>query len=399
MPFDEHKAPFPWFGGKSKAANTVWSALGDPKHYVEPFAGSLAVLLNRPHEANRAYYSETVNDADGLLVNAWRSIQLSPHATADACSWPVAEADLMARHLAIVRWRAERDLQRLQADPKWHDPEIAGWWLYGICAWIGGEWCAGTGPWTVRDGRVFKQGRAKKRKPGVKSVLPHLNNDGQGVHSPQLREPGVKSGLPHLHDGGKGVHSPQLREPGVKSVLPYLTSDGKGVHSPQLREPAPHGLVMPRLLRWFELLSTRLRHVRICNGDWKRVVTRSTAQTLSCKASGDVGIFLDPPYSHGVRDSDIYSVESASAAAECLAWCKSAPDHWRIVLAGYDTEHTELEAKGWRCVEWYQDGFLTGGMGNTSGKSQQNRERLWLSPSCLGGDTAPQMGLFDEGES
>ena len=37
---------------------------------------------------------------DGLLVNAWRSIQWSPDATAEAASWPVTEADMHARHLA-----------------------------------------------------------------------------------------------------------------------------------------------------------------------------------------------------------------------------------------------------------------------------------------------------------
>lgn len=62
------KAPFPWFGGKSKAAPTVWQLLGDVPHYVEPFAGSLAVL-NRPHPCNRPYYSETVNDTQlGLFA-------------------------------------------------------------------------------------------------------------------------------------------------------------------------------------------------------------------------------------------------------------------------------------------------------------------------------------------
>ena len=62
-----HKAPFPWFGGKRKAAPLIWAALGDVHHYVEPFFGSGAVMLERPHEPNRTYYSETVNDMDGLL--------------------------------------------------------------------------------------------------------------------------------------------------------------------------------------------------------------------------------------------------------------------------------------------------------------------------------------------
>lgn len=46
----ELKAPFPWFGGKSRAADLVWSRFGDVQNYVEPFAGSLAVLLARPSQ-------------------------------------------------------------------------------------------------------------------------------------------------------------------------------------------------------------------------------------------------------------------------------------------------------------------------------------------------------------
>lgn len=42
------KAPFPWFGGKSRAAPLAWAAMGDVGAYCEPFAGSLACLLARP---------------------------------------------------------------------------------------------------------------------------------------------------------------------------------------------------------------------------------------------------------------------------------------------------------------------------------------------------------------
>ena len=41
-------APFPYFGGKSRIAHLVWERFGDVPNYVEPFAGSLAVLLGRP---------------------------------------------------------------------------------------------------------------------------------------------------------------------------------------------------------------------------------------------------------------------------------------------------------------------------------------------------------------
>ena len=99
MTVRKNKAPFPWFGGKSKAAPVVWSLLGDVVHYVEPFAGALGVLLERPHPCNRTYYSETINDLDGFVVNAWRAMQMQPEATAKAASWPVTEAEIGRAHV------------------------------------------------------------------------------------------------------------------------------------------------------------------------------------------------------------------------------------------------------------------------------------------------------------
>jgi hypothetical protein len=95
------KAPFPWFGGKSRVADLVWERFGDVPNYVEPFAGSLAVLLRRPHPPR----IETVNDLDCFIANFWRAIQHDPEAVAHYANWPVNEADLHARHL----WLVDRD--------------------------------------------------------------------------------------------------------------------------------------------------------------------------------------------------------------------------------------------------------------------------------------------------
>ena len=65
-----HQPPFPWFGGKSKVSHIVWERFGDVPNYVEPFAGSLAVLLGRPHPPK----VETVNDLDGMVANFWRAL-------------------------------------------------------------------------------------------------------------------------------------------------------------------------------------------------------------------------------------------------------------------------------------------------------------------------------------
>lgn len=98
------KAPFPWFGGKSRVAPMVWERLGDVPNYVEPFAGSLAVLLGRPEK--HAGKIETVNDLDGFVANFWRSIATDPEQTAHHADWPVIEADLNARHAWLVGQRA-----------------------------------------------------------------------------------------------------------------------------------------------------------------------------------------------------------------------------------------------------------------------------------------------------
>ncbi|MDV7391037.1 DNA adenine methylase, partial [Arthrospira platensis SPKY1] len=97
------KAPFPWFGGKSRAADLIWSRIGaDCRNYVEPFLGSGAVFLGRPPEFSGWV---TLNDYDGLLVNFWRSVNQHPKETAEAACQPVFEADLHARHLALVNAR------------------------------------------------------------------------------------------------------------------------------------------------------------------------------------------------------------------------------------------------------------------------------------------------------
>ena len=114
----------------------IWDRFGDVANYVEPFAGSLAVLLSRPTEPR----IETVNDLDCHVANFWRAVQAVPDAVAKWCDWPVNEADLHARHLWLVQGLpAHRE--RMMTEPDYFDAKIAGWWVWGICQWIGSGWC------------------------------------------------------------------------------------------------------------------------------------------------------------------------------------------------------------------------------------------------------------------
>jgi hypothetical protein len=410
MAQDEKKCPFPWFGGKTKAADTVWSLIGDVHHYVEPFCGGMAVLLNRPHTCNRPYYSETVCDKDGLLVNAWRAIQWYPIETARAASWPVSEADKQARQIAMKRWVSEDTLALLAGSPDWCDPVMAGWWLYGVACQIGGL----GGPWTADP----KTGRIRKIKDIAGEYGPdwrELRDDSKivSVYMPACEweddtdnedqiGTGVLRGLPHLGNDGQGVEHAGMREVGVQRISFASDTSASDIFS---TNPF-HDHTMPGIIRWMQLLSARIRHVRIVNGDWKRVTTGGAAKTLPVRQGhGPAGIFIDPPYSFDVRSADLYMCDCTKLAEEVREWCiKNGNDpEYRIVLAGFDGEHNILESMGWRVYEWYKKGHLTGGMGNIDGTSQQHKERLWASPQCLvpGAKTEPKTksaSLFGDDE-
>lgn len=208
------KTPFPWFGGKSRAANLIWSRFGiDCGNYVEPFFGSGAVWINRPDDfAGWA----TVNDLDGSVANLWRSMLRAPEEVAEYACWPVNECDLHARHLWLVN-NLPKLAARLMADPDYHEPRTAGWWAWGACSWIGSGWCAGDGPW-----------HAEPDEEGIAAFT--LGNGGQGVNRQ----------LPHL-GGGQGVNR----------KLEWLKA-------------------------WFSELQTALEGARVCCGDWSRIMSPGT---------------------------------------------------------------------------------------------------------------------------
>ena len=71
MTKSELTAPLKWHGGKSYLAEWMVSHITPHLHYVEPFAGGLAVLLRKNPEG----VSEVVNDLDGGLTNFWRVLR------------------------------------------------------------------------------------------------------------------------------------------------------------------------------------------------------------------------------------------------------------------------------------------------------------------------------------
>lgn len=126
------KSIFPYFGAKGRAAHLVWQHLGSPECYIEPFAGSLAVLLARPDVPK----VEIVGDLDALLTNFWRAIAWDWPGVQRYLIGPISEIDLRAKHSALLAAR-EPLTEKMVADPDYYDARLAAWWWQGISSWLG----------------------------------------------------------------------------------------------------------------------------------------------------------------------------------------------------------------------------------------------------------------------
>lgn len=328
VPVHPLKAPFPYFGGKSRVASAIWKRFGDVPNYVEPFAGSLAVLLNRPHEP----HTETVNDLDGWLTNFWRAVQKDPDRVVSWADWPVSELDLHARgDWLFYRGEAPAFVERMRTDPEFCCFKSAGWWVWGACAWIGTGW----GP-MMRDQRKERQ-------------MPHVGNAGMGVNRQ----------MPHVGDAGMGVNR----------KMPHVGDAGRG-----------------ELLRaYLRDLSDRLRKVRILCGDWTRVLGPSVTFR-----HGKTAVLLDPPYDEGSMDYSAGGNRNTGIASEVRDWAvaNGTNRELRIALCGYDGAFEMPD--DWECFAWKNRGGY-GSQSDGDGRENAKRERVWFSPACLKPKRVPDL--------
>jgi hypothetical protein len=349
-------SPYPYFGGKARIAAEIWRRLGDVPNFVDPFMGSNALLLKRPVDHPYWQRLETVNDKDGRISNFWRAVQSAPEEVARWADWPVNENDLHARHIWLVGQK-ESLSDRLEGDPDYYDARIAGWWAWGVAIWIGGQFCSGDGPWQSINGRLV---RLDRNTQGISRQRPHLSDAGRGVQRQ----------IPHLGNTGRGV---QRRKP-------HLSDSGTDVQRRSL-----NGLYL-----YFDVLSRRLRRVRVCSGDWRRVLGHSVTTV-----HGLTGIVLDPPYVQVGRDPGLYNHDDATLAAEVYAWAVEHGDDplLRIACFGYEGDF-EWPAS-WTAVRWSaHSGY---GVQRKKGvNSNKWRETVWFSPHCLRVDTFDDLPLFGD---
>jgi DNA adenine methylase len=235
--------------------------------------------------------------------------------------------------------------------------------VWGICSWIGGGWCAGRGPWRVEEGKlVDSRVVGCNAGQGINRKLPHLGDAGQGINRK----------LPHLGNAGRGINR----------QLPHLGDAGRGDR-------------FEAILSAFQELSDRFRDVRVCCGDWTRVM----GESVTTKHAGITGIFLDPPYADTAgRTRDIYAQDSQDVAHQVREWAVANGDNpkLRIALCGYDGEHSM--PANWACIPWKTRGGY-GMQGNKSGRANAGRERVWFSPACIVAEArgSERSALFEVG--
>jgi len=310
-------APFPYFGGKRSIIVDVWQRLGEPKQYIEPFCGSAAMLLGAPRPASL----EVISDGSGFIANFWRAVKHQPEAVATWADYPVSHVDLGARHQWLMAQRAR--VAELLANPNdAGDAQVAGWWLWGQCAWIGEGWC----DW---------------EKPTI-GQIPHASNAEMGIQA--------IGQIPHASDAGRGIQA--------IGQIPHVDNAGMGV---LMREEALLTSGGRTAWRWLRQLADRLERVRVVHGDWSRCLNHHYGKT-------DTAIFFDPPYKGYEK---VYGV-SVPVAVAVEDWAREHPD-LRIALCGHAGDYA---LPGWELMPWSRRRLTYGGSGTTE------QEVVWFSPAC-----------------
>lgn len=286
--------------------------------------------------------------------------------------------------------------ERMRADPGYFDTQRAGYWIAGLCMWIGGGWCKGVedverhenAPPTLHPGHGLNQQGPHKKRPAT--------GNRRGIHA--APSPESSQQLPMMTSACGG----HRRQTEGRPQLADAFDVGRGVHS--------HGSLgtceerRAWLLDWFSRLRDRLRLVRVCCGHWLRVCDSPSVTTRL----GITGVFLDPPYrirladgSHN-RSGDLYATDGTAGGDpdavvdEVIAYCleRGGDPMMRLAVCGYEGEGYEvLEQAGWEVVAWKtQGGYANQGKakkarkGKASKSSAQDnasRERIWFSPHCV----------------
>lgn len=142
------KALAPWFGGKRTLAPRIVAELGKHNFYVEPFCGSLAIIM-----AKAPGGMETVNDLHADLINLARVV------ASEAATDLFAKASRMLMHEGIhAEFKAALAAAECEPAPSVSAVEqrhVDRALAYLVMSWQGRNGSAGTSPSNVTVARRF----------------------------------------------------------------------------------------------------------------------------------------------------------------------------------------------------------------------------------------------------
>lgn len=317
--------PIPYFGAKGKMAPLIVPLLPKHRHYVEVFGGSLAVLFAKPPS-----YMETVNDLDSQLMTFWRVLRDRFEEFEWLCAaTPHARAE-MSLHPSTVDKLDEPTRELLEEVHRYTDE------LYERYDTLDG----------VTMTLVDKLADLYERLSKVDDELEVARRVWSRLTQGRMGK----------MDGGPSNWRYRV-DTSVGPIQSYLDRGVDRLH------PA----------------AKRLRRVSIENLPALEIIDKYGG-------SGDVCLYIDPPYLGDTRDNDaVYRYEMATPEEHAELAAALSNVEASVVVSGYRSELYDSLYEGWYTEEWATS--TTQG-----GKGKATCEVLW-SNRPLGNRV--QLSMFD----
>jgi len=375
---------YTYFGCKRKVIDLVWQAWGPETTLVsEAFAGTAVVSLNRPdwHNVKNWY----LNDYDCHIANVLRSVRYHPEEVVQYAAHPRLEIDLHMIHDYL--YHAMPSLREtLRTGIEVCDPQLAGWWVWGMNNWLGGSWCACP---IKADALAESNGDLDVFRGDAEDLdgtwRQKLNNSNPCTESLRGTRRNKLSNGNRLTESLEGTARKKL------NARNRVTESLEGTKRQKLnaRNCATESLAengrTEHIRGLVSLAYERLRDTTVLCGDFERVLTHSYLSD-----GRPSGVLLDPPYP-GTNLTNGATCYTATESAEADAYQRALNwflEHYydkdvRTVLCSQESNLVGVELpEGIRKVNWSRgSGYASGGK-KTGVIKDRHTEVLLLSEAC-----------------
>jgi site-specific DNA-adenine methylase len=372
------KQLYTYFGSKKKIVDLVWEYLSDVTCFLEPFAGTAVVAINRPAHVKNVY----LNDYDCHIVNVLRACMYKPEELIDYICHPRLELDLHMISDYLSRPSVKTGLrEKLMTRLDYCDARMAGWWVWGINHWIGGSWCncilqtpdALTAhyenPFFDGDEYAPSDQSTKRNKIVDRNKNTHALLEEEDLDDSKQ----VSSGRKKLEARNRNTHA-LLEEEDFDDSKQVSSWRMKLAYGNQNTHALCDGPRREHVAKMVNAIYNNLSETKIMYGDFERVLTDSYINNTPC------GVFLDPPYVP-VKGRDMaYGASDTSNHNEIFERAKKwfldnrKRKELRIILCGHSMDFEDMP-KDVKKIQWKR------GSGYCKNKVDNAEEMLCLSPT------------------